>query len=148
MFNHESPLRPARFVTSKIVATACRIAAGSEERLSLGRLDIARDWGWAPDFVEAMWRMLQKDVPDDYVIATGETRTLEFFVATVFDQLGLDWKHHVDIDHNLYRPSEIAYSGGNPEKALKALDWEAEVRFPTLISNLVRAEQAILISKS
>jgi GDPmannose 4,6-dehydratase len=148
LFNHESPLRPARFVTRKIVATACRIAAGSEERLSLGRLDIARDWGWAPDFVEAMWRMLQKDVPDDYVIATGETRTLEIFVATVFDQLGLDWKNHVDIDHNLYRPSEIAYSGGSPDKAMKALDWKAEVRFPEMISNLVRAEQAILISKS
>jgi GDPmannose 4,6-dehydratase len=148
LFNHESPLRPARFVTRKIVATACRIAAGAEERLVLGRLDIARDWGWAPDFVDAMWRMLQKDTPDDYVIATGETHTLEFFVATVFDQLGLDWKNHVDIDHNLYRPSEIAYSSGNPDKAMEALDWKGEVRFPKLISNLIRAEQAILISKS
>lgn len=148
LFNHESPLRPARFVTRKIVATACRIAAGSKERLTLGRLDIARDWGWAPDFVEAMWRMLQKNTPEDYVIATGETHTLEFFVETVFNQLGLDWNCHVDIDKNLYRPSEIAYSGGNPHKANNALGWKAEVSFSKLISNLILAEQSILISRN
>jgi GDPmannose 4,6-dehydratase len=148
LFNHESPLRPARFVTRKIIATACRIAAGSAERLSLGRLDIARDWGWSPDFVEAMWRMLQQDAPDDYVVATGKSHTLESFVATAFAQFGLDWRSHVDIDPSLFRPSEIAYSVGNPEKAIKGLGWKPGVEFPELISNLVRAEQAILSPKS
>lgn len=148
LFNHESPLRPARFVTRKIVAAACRIAAGSRERLSLGRLDIARDWGWSPEFVDAMWRMLQQDSPDDYVIATGETNTLESFVATAFAQVGLDWKCYVDIDATLFRPSEIACSAGNPEKALKGLGWNAEVGFSELIANLVLSEQSVLVQKS
>lgn len=148
LFNHESPLRPARFVTRKIVATACRIAAGSGERLFLGRLDIARDWGWSPDFVDAMWRMLQQETPDDYVIATGESHTLESFVATAFAEVGLDWCSHVDIDTNLFRPSEIAHSAGNPDKALAGLGWKAEVAFPELIANLVRAEKDILGPKS
>lgn len=141
LFNHESPLRPARFVTRKIIASACRIASGSNERLSLGRLDIARDWGWSPDFVEAMWLMLQQNEPEDYVIATGETRTLESFVDTAFTQFGLDWRLHVDIDAGLFRPSEIVHSAGNPEKAMKGLGWKAEVAFPDLIAQLVMAEK-------
>ena len=148
LFNHESPLRPARFVTRKIIAAACRIANGSDERLSLGRLDIARDWGWSPDFVEAMWRMLQQDTPDDYVISTGRPYTLESFVAAAFTQVGLDWRSHVDIDSTLFRPSEIAYSAGNSDKALKRLGWKAGVAFPELISRLVQAEQTILASES
>lgn len=148
LFNHESPLRPARFVTRKIVSAACRIAAGADERLSLGRLDIIRDWGWSPDFVEAMWRMLQQETPDDYVIATGESCTLELFVATAFAQVGLDWQSHVDIDTTLFRPSEIAYSAGNPDKAFNQLGWRATVNFPSLIANLVRAEQSMLVAKS
>jgi GDPmannose 4,6-dehydratase len=148
LFNHESPLRPARFVTRKIVSAACRIAAGSGERLSLGRMDISRDWGWSPNFVDAMWRMLQQDVPSDYVIATGESNTLESFVATVFAQVGLDWIAHVDIDDLLFRPSEITHSVGNPDKALKGLDWHAEVEFSELIARLVQAEQAILVLNS
>jgi GDPmannose 4,6-dehydratase len=147
LFNHESPLRPERFVTRKIIAAVCRIATGSKERLSLGRLDIARDWGWSPDFVDAMWRMLQQATPDDYVIATGETHALESFVATAFAQVGLDWRSYVDVDSGLFRPSEIAYSAGNPEKAIKGLGWKAGVAFPELIANLVRAEQSILASK-
>mgnify|MGYP000916007265 FL=1 len=143
LFNHESPLRPARFVTRKIVSTACRISAGSEERLLLGRLDIARDWGWSPDFVEAMWRMLQQDVPDDYLIATGQTHTLEAFVHRVFAQLGLNWQDHVDTDSSLYRPSEIVHSAGDPSKAREGLGWEASVSFSGLIENLVVAERAI-----
>ena len=148
LFNHESPLRPARFVTRKIVSAACRIADGSGERLSLGRMDISRDWGWSPNFVDAMWRMLQQDVPSDYVIATGESNTLESFVATAFAQVGLDWSAHVDIDHLLFLPSEITHSVGNPAKALKELDWHAEVAFPELIARLVQAEQAILFLNS
>lgn len=147
LFNHESPLRPARFVTRKIVAAACRISAGSAERLSLGRLDIARDWGWAPDFVDAMWHMLQQDAPDDYVIATGESHTLESFVANTFAYVGLDWRSHVDVDTALFRPSEIMHSAGNPEKAINGLGWKAEALFPDLIANLVRAEQTVLVQK-
>jgi len=147
LFNHESPLRPARFVTRKIVAAACRIAAGSEVRLLLGRLDIARDWGWSPEFVEVMWRMLQQDAPDDYVIATGETHSLEFFVATAFAQVGLDWRSHVDIDPSLFRPSEIAHSAGNPTKAMEELGWKARVVFPQLIANLIKAEQSAVVPK-
>ena len=148
LFNHESPLRPARFVTRKIITAACRIAEGSMERLSLGRLDVARDWGWAPDFVDAMWRMLQQDFPDDYVIATGEHHTLEVFVAKAFDRVGLEWQQYVDIDPNLFRPSDIVYSAGDPVKAMKKLEWKATVLFPDLIANLVSAEQDSLATKS
>lgn len=148
LFNHESPLRSAHYVTRKVVATACRIAAGSGERLSLGRLDISRDWGWSPDFVQAMHLMLQQAVPDDYVIATGESHTLESFVATTFAQVGLNWKSHVDIDASLFRPSEIAHSGGKPDKALKVLGWKATVTFPDLIAKLVEAEQSTLTVNS
>jgi GDPmannose 4,6-dehydratase len=148
LFNHESPLRPARFVTRKIVAAACRIAAGSGERLSLGRLDIARDWGWSPDFVKAMWLMLQQDVPDDYVIATGESHTLESFVSTAFAQVGLDWRSHVEIDPTLFRPSEISHSVGNPDKAMNRLGWKIGVTFPDLIANLIHAEQDVVAMKS
>ncbi len=98
LFNHESPLRPARFVTQKIVSTACRIAIGSGERLTLGRLDIVRDWGWAPEYVEGMWRMLQHDAPRDYVLATGLASTLESFVRTAFECLDMDWREHVVSD--------------------------------------------------
>lgn len=143
LFNHESPLRPARFVTRKIVMAACRIAGGSKERLSLGRLDIARDWGWAPDFVDAMWRMLQQERPDDYVIATGQSHTLEEFVAMVFNQLGLNWRDHVDTDSSLFRPSEIIHSAGNPSKAARVLGWKPSVGFPQMIQALIDAEQSI-----
>ena len=148
LFNHESPLRPARFVTRKIVSSACRIAAGSKERLSLGRLDIVRDWGWAPDFVEAMWCMLQQEAPDDYVIATGESHTLESFVDNVFSQLGLKWQSYVDIDPTFLRPSEIAHSAGSPDKAMKKLGWKATVTFQEMIANLVDAERGILALKT
>lgn len=141
LFNHESPLRPARFVTRKIVMAASRIASGSGERLTLGRLNIARDWGWAPDFVDAMWRMLQQDRPDDYVIATGEAHTLETFVAMVFEQLGLNWLDHVDTDPALFRPSEILRSVGDPSKAARVLNWTPSHTFSKIIESLIAAEQ-------
>ncbi|MGE4538810.1 MAG: GDP-mannose 4,6-dehydratase [Desulfovibrio sp.] len=125
LFNHESPLRPARFVTRKIVAAACRIAKGSGERLRLGNIDVARDWGYAPQYVEAMWRMLQQDAPEDYVIATGQTITLRDFTAHAFDAVGLDWRDHVDVDPSLFRPSDIAVSRANPSKAAERLSWRA-----------------------
>ncbi|EFL51384.1 NAD-dependent epimerase/dehydratase [Solidesulfovibrio fructosivorans JJ]] len=125
LFNHESPLRPPRFVTRKIVSAACRIAQGSGERLRLGNIDVARDWGYAPQYVEAMWRMLQRDTPEDYVIATGQTITLRDFTAHAFDAVGLDWRDHVDVDPSLFRPSDIAVSRANPSKAAQRLGWRA-----------------------
>ncbi|HEY0110630.1 MAG TPA: GDP-mannose 4,6-dehydratase [Fibrella sp.] len=125
LFNHESPLRPERFVTQKIVSSACRIALGSSEKLSLGNIDIARDWGWAPDYVEAMWLMLQRDLADDYVIATGKTHTLKDFIAIVFDQAGLNYEDHVVSDPQLFRPTDIAEGHAYPAKAKLQLGWAA-----------------------
>jgi GDPmannose 4,6-dehydratase len=125
LFNHESPLRPERFVTQKIVRSACRIAKGAKEKLRLGNIEIARDWGWAPEYVEAMWMILQQDKADDFVIATGETNRLEDFVAEVFRCVGLDWRDHVESDASLLRPSEIMVSRANPEKSAQILGWQA-----------------------
>lgn len=140
LFNHESPLRPARFVTRKIVSAACRIQKGSAERLTLGRLDIARDWGWAPDFVDAMWRMLQAPQAGDYVIATGVTNMLSAFVQEVFGQLGLDWSDHADSDPSLFRPSEIMYSAADPSKAQRDLGWTSSTTFADTIARLIEGE--------
>jgi GDPmannose 4,6-dehydratase len=139
LFNHESPLRSERFVTMKIVAAAMRIAAGSDERLELGNIAISRDWGYAPEYVEAMWRILQQERPGDYVIATGESHTLEELVAAVFEEVSLDWRQHVDINHALFRPAEIAYNRGDPGKAARVLGWEAHTRFREVIRNLVQS---------
>jgi GDPmannose 4,6-dehydratase len=133
LFNHESPLRSERFVTKKIVTTAARIAAGSAETLRLGNLAVSRDWGYAPEYVDAMWRMLQQDEPRDFVIATGESHTLEEFTAAVFATHDLDWQQHVEIDPTLLRPLELACSRGNPAKAKSALGWEAATRFQELV---------------
>lgn len=123
LFNHESPLRPERFVTKKIVAAACRIAKGSDEKLSLGNIDIRRDWGWAPEYVDAMWRMLNHETPEDFVIATGITQSLQDFIATVFSEAGLDWRAHVVSDPGLRRPSDPLESRANPNKAKNLLAW-------------------------
>ncbi|MBD2699631.1 GDP-mannose 4,6-dehydratase [Spirosoma sp. BT702] len=125
LFNHESPLRPERFVTQKIVAAACRIAKGSRETLTLGNIDIARDWGWAPEYVEAMWLMLQQQNADDYVIATGKTHKLSRFIQVVFEAVELDWRQHVQTDPSFFRPTDIAEGYANPAKAKKQLNWEA-----------------------
>jgi GDPmannose 4,6-dehydratase len=141
LFNHESPLRPERFVTRKIIASACRIAAGSGEKLQLGNISIARDWGFASEYVDAMWRMLQQETPGDYVIATGETNTLESFVKETFFQLGLDWQAHVRSDPALLRPSEIMVSRGNPGKAFNNLGWQADKHMKDVIRIMINAEQ-------
>ncbi|MEI7431501.1 MAG: GDP-mannose 4,6-dehydratase [Betaproteobacteria bacterium] len=140
LFNHESPLRPARFVTRKIISTACRISQGEHETLSLGRLDIVRDWGCAHEYVESMWRMLQAELPDDYVIATGHSAALSEFVSLAFSTLGLDWKEFVVSDPSLFRPLDITFSAGNPEKANRLLGWSAPTLLPELVSRLVSAE--------
>jgi GDPmannose 4,6-dehydratase len=126
LFNHESPLRPERFVTQKIVAAACRIANGTNETLTLGNIDIARDWGWAPDYVEAMWQMLQQKQADDYVIATGQTHKLSDFINVVFRTVGLDWQEHVRTDPLLLRPTDIAEGHANPAKAQYYLGWKVK----------------------
>ena len=133
LFNHESTLRPKRFVTQKIVQAAKRIAQGSGERLVLGRLDIRRDWGWAPEYVVAMWRMLQQERPEDYVIATGESNTLADFVAAAFDLNGIDWQAHVDISTDFYRPTDIDRSVGDPGKAMEHLAWSARYRMRDVV---------------
>ena len=125
LFNHESPLRHERFVTQKIVAAAKRIAAGSKETLTLGRLDIGRDWGWAAEYVEAMWLMLQQDKPQDFVVATGHSFSLEEFVSAAFGHFSLDWHDHVVQDERLFRPTDLRLSRANPAKAKALLGWEA-----------------------
>lgn len=136
LFNHESPLRPLRFVTQKIIQTAKRIAQGSTETLTLGRLDVARDWGWAPEYVDAMWRMLQCEQPSDYVIATGKTFTLRDFVAETFALHGLDWQAHVQQDASLFRPTDIKYSVADPSKAAHDLNWVAQHDMRAVIARM------------
>jgi len=143
LFNHESPLRPERFVTRKIVSAACRIAAGSKEQLQLGNTAIQRDWGWAPEYVEAMWLMLQRDRPEDYVIATGESHSLEEFVETAFSSLGLDWKRYVVIDKALLRPTDISVGKANPARAKAELGWQAGSRMRDVVRMMVEEEERI-----
>jgi GDPmannose 4,6-dehydratase len=144
LFNHESPLRPERFVTQKIVRAACRIATGSGETLVLGNLDIHRDWGWAPEYVEAMWLMLQQPEPEDFVIATGKTVSLEYFVQRTFQCVGLDWRDHVTFDKSLLRPSDIHYGAGDPSLAARQLGWQARFDVDRVISEMCRAARAAI----
>lgn len=141
LFNHESPLRPERFVTRKIVTAACRIAAGSKEKLRLGNIAIRRDWGWAPEYVEAMWLMLQQENPGDFVIATGESHSLEAFVDTAFSAVQLDWRDHVVQDSGLFRPTELSVGRGNPAKAQTKLGWKARYRMRDVVRMMVEAER-------
>lgn len=140
LFNHDSPLRPQRFVTQKIVAAACRIAQGSSEKLHLGNIIIERDWGWAPEYVEAMYLMLQQDQADDYVIATGESYKLEEFVAETFACVGLNWREYVITDANLLRPTDLAISRGNPAKAKEKLGWQAKYKMHDIVKMMVEAK--------
>lgn len=137
--NHESPLRAERYVTQKVIAAACRIAAGLETHVELGDLSIARDWGWAPEYVVAMHRMLQQSTPDDYVVATGETHQLKEFVAQAFAAVGLDWSAHVRFQDGLRRPTEIFESRLNPTKAQSVLGWSAQMRMPEIVGAMIAA---------
>ena len=140
LFNHESHLRPAQFVTQKIVKTACRIAEGQCSELVLGNIGIERDWGWAPEYVVAMWNMLQQETPDDYIIATGITIRLEDFIRAVFQRLNLDWKKYVTMDHRFLRPSDIATIRANPKKAEERLGWKAKFNGYDVARMMVDAE--------
>lgn len=137
LFNHESPLRPERFVTQKIVTAARRIACGKQERIQLGDLSIQRDWGWAPEYVEAMWQMLQQDSPEDYVVATGETNSLADFVAEAFAAVGLEWQEHVETDLELFRPTDIKTSRANPDKARRTLGWTANIKMRDVVREMI-----------
>ena len=139
LFNHESPLRPERFVTQKIIRSAARIAEGRLDRLELGNIDVYRDWGWAPDYVQAMWMMVQNNVPEDYVIATGELHSLEEFVSRTFAFFNLDWREYVVFNNQLKRPTDIHRSFGNPSKANKELGWKSKIGFEELIRLMCEA---------
>jgi GDPmannose 4,6-dehydratase len=141
LFNHESIFRPSRYVTSKIISSAVKISKGSTEKLTLGKINISRDWGWAPDYVDAMWRILQQNEPDDFVVATGVSHSLEEFVSTAFDAVGLDWRKHICIDLGLFRPTDIERSQGNALKAKTALGWQSKMNFRDMIYALVEAEK-------
>lgn len=133
LFNHESPRRGKTFVTKKVTYELSRILKGQQKKLYLGNLDAKRDWGYAPDYVEAMWRMLQQDTPDDYVIATGETHTVREFVDTAFKLVGLNYQDYVEIDPKYFRPTEVEMLLGDPSKAKKKLGWEPKVTFNELV---------------
>jgi GDPmannose 4,6-dehydratase len=144
LFNHESPRRGETFVTRKVSRAVARIQAGLDEKLYLGNLESKRDWGYAKEYVEAMWLMLQQDTPDDYVIATGETHSVRELVQEAFTYAGLDWKRHVAKDSRYYRPSEVDLLIGDPAKAKKELGWEARTRFKDLVHLMVDADVAAI----
>ncbi|MGD0536911.1 MAG: GDP-mannose 4,6-dehydratase [Verrucomicrobiota bacterium] len=144
LFNHESPRRGETFVTRKITRAVAHIQAGLQDRLFLGNLDAKRDWGYAPEYAEAMWLMLQQPQPDDYVIATGETHSVSEFLELAFARAGLDWKRHVEIDPHYYRPAEVDELIGDAGKAKRQLGWEPRTRFADLVRLMVDADIALL----
>jgi GDPmannose 4,6-dehydratase len=146
LFNHESPRRGLEFVTRKVTDGVARIKTGLSKELRLGNLDAQRDWGFAGDYVEAMWLMLQQDTPDDYVIATGETRTVKELVQIAFDHAGLDWEKHVKLDPAFIRPAEVDLLIGDPAKAKKKLGWAPKVSFEQMIRMMVDSDIARLSS--
>jgi GDPmannose 4,6-dehydratase len=140
LFNHESPRRGLEFVTRKVTHAAARIKLGMQERLAMGNLDAQRDWGFAGDYVDAMWRMLQQEEPDDYVVATGETHTVRELCEIAFARVGLDWQKHVFVDQKFVRPAEVDLLVGSPAKAKRKLGWEPKVRFKQLVEMMVDAD--------
>jgi GDPmannose 4,6-dehydratase len=144
LFNHESPRRGLEFVTRKVTFSAAAIKLGLQERVSLGNLDARRDWGFAADYVRAMWLMLQQDVPGDYVIATGETHPVRQLCQIAFDQVGLDWEDHVVVDEQFFRPAEVDLLIGDASKAREQLGWKPEVGFDELVRTMVDADLGAL----
>ncbi|MDQ3013954.1 MAG: GDP-mannose 4,6-dehydratase [Acidobacteriota bacterium] len=142
LFNHESPLRPMRFVTRKIVAAACRIAQGKAEILRLGNLSVVRDWGWAPEYVEAMWLIMQQETARDYIVATGESHSLQLFVETAFAYFDLHWRDYVEVDTEMLRPIDILVGKADPSKAERELGWKAKYRMKDVVKMMVQAELA------
>ena len=141
LFNHESPLRPERFVTQKIIVGASKIKAGLIQKIQLGNLDICRDWGWAPEYVEAMWLMMQQNKPNDHVIATGRMESLTYFVSKAFEYFGLDWQQYVEINSAFFRPNEIQHSVGNPQRAIEFLKWSKPTDIDGVIQKMCAAQE-------
>jgi GDPmannose 4,6-dehydratase len=148
LFNHESPRRGENFVTRKITRAIARIKAGRQKKLFMGNIDAERDWGYAKEYVEAMWLMLQQPEPDDYVIATGETHSVKEFLEHAFDHVKLDWKKFVEIDPKFYRPAEVDQLIGNAAKARKKLNWQPKTKFADLVRLMVDADIKLLKSQS
>ncbi len=144
LFNHESPRRGETFVSRKVTRAVARVKAGLQDKLYLGNLEAKRDWGYAPEYVEAMWRMMQLDKPDDFVVATGETHTVREFVELAFGHAGLDWKKYVEIDARYYRPTEVDILLGDYSKARDRLGWEPTVKFQELVRLMVEADIRLL----
>ena len=144
LFNHESPRRGETFVTRKISRAVARIKAGIQKKLYLGNLDAKRDWGYAPEYVEAMWLMLQQDEPGEYVIATGEAHTVREFCEQAFDRVGLDWQEYVEDDPRYYRPAEVDFLLGDMSKARAQLGWEPKTTFSELVKVMVDADVSLL----
>jgi len=140
LFNHESPRRGENFVTRKITRSATRIKLGLQDKLALGNLEAKRDWGFAGDYVEAMWMMLQQPAPDDFVIATGETHSVQEFMELAFEKLDLDWRQHVEFDQRLVRPSEVDILQGDASKARQVLGWQPKVNFKELVTIMIDAD--------
>jgi len=140
LFNHESPRRGREFVTRKVTEGVARIKLGLGDKISLGNLDARRDWGYAKDYVEMMWRMMQEDSPEDYVIASGKTHSVADLVRTAFEYVGLNWEDYVVQDPKLFRPAEVDLLVGDPSKAKKNLGWEPQVSFKELIEMMVDAD--------
>ncbi len=140
LFNHESPRRGENFVTRKITRAAARIKLGLQRKVALGNLEPKRDWGFAGDYVEAMWRMLQQDKPDDYVVATGTSASIRDFLDMVFQQVGLDWKEHVEIDPRLFRPAEVDHLEGDAAKARRIMGWEPATGLGALARMMLEAD--------
>ncbi len=147
LFNHESPRRGLEFVTRKVTHGVARIAAGIDEKLALGNLDAQRDWGYAADYVRAMWLMLRQDRPDDYVVATGETHSVKELVELAFAAAGLNWERYVVIDDRFLRPAEVDLLVGDPSKAESTLGWERDVDFAQLVAMMVEADMALVKSR-
>ena len=144
LFNHESPRRGETFVTRKITRALARIKAGLQDKLYLGNLDAKRDWGYAPDYAEAMWLMLQAAEPDDFVVATGETHSVREFLEAAFAHAGLEWEEYVEIDPRYFRPSEVDVLLGDASKAREELGWEPKVGFDELVRLMVDADMSAL----
>ncbi|MFN3551398.1 MAG: GDP-mannose 4,6-dehydratase, partial [Endomicrobiia bacterium] len=137
-FNHESPRRGFEFVTRKISRVVAMIKFGLLDKIKLGNLDAKRDWGYAPEYVEAMYLMLQQDKPDDYIIATGETHSVKKFVQLAFETIGLDWEEYIEIDRNLFRPAEVYELRGDITKIKKNIGWKPKVKFKELVELMVK----------
>jgi len=148
LFNHESPRRGETFVSRKITRAVARIRAGLQQRLYLGNLDARRDWGYAPEYVDAMWRMMQLDEPDDFVVATGETHTVREFAQIAFDHVGLDWEKYIEIDPKYFRPNEVDILQGDASKAELMFGWSPRVKFEELVKLMVDADTKILANRT